>query len=157
MTPFRIDGSFARWSELLHLIRASFAYMDGRIDPPSSAIRLTVESLTEKAKAEIAYAVENDGWLTGCMFLRPEADCLYIGKLAVLPSAQGKGIGRRLLDIAEETARDLDLPALRLETRVELVDNHSTFSAWGFARTAEKSHPGFTRTTFVEMRKTLTG
>ncbi|TCS07385.1 GNAT family N-acetyltransferase [Rhizobium sp. BK418] len=157
MTPFRIDGSFARWSELLHLIRASFAYMDGRIDPPSSAIRLTVESLAEKAKAEIAYAVENDGRLTGCMFLRPEVDCLYIGKLAVLPSAQGKGIGRRLLDIAEETARGLDLPSLRIETRVELVDNHSTFSAWGFARTADKPHPGFTRTTFVEMRKTLTG
>lgn len=157
MTPFRIDESFARWNELLDLILASFAYMEGRIDPPSSAIRLTVESLAEKAKAEIAYAVENDGRLAGCIFLRPEADCLYIGKLAVLPSAQGKGVGRRLLDIAEKTACDLGLPALRLETRIELVSNHSTFAAWGFAKTAEKSHPGFVRATFIEMRKALAG
>ena len=157
MTPFRIDESFARWSELLELILASFAYMDGRIDPPSSATRLTMESLMEKAKAEIAYAVENEGQLTGCIFLRPEADCLYVGKLAVLPSAQGRGIGRRLLDAAEETARDLGLPALRLETRIELVGNHSTFSAWGFEKTAEKSHPGFMRVTFIEMKKALAG
>ncbi|MBB3655760.1 N-acetylglutamate synthase-like GNAT family acetyltransferase [Rhizobium sp. BK650] len=155
MTPFRIDGSFARWGELLNLILASFAYMEGRIDPPSSAIRLTAESLVEKTKAEIAYAVENDGQLVGCIFLRPEPDCLYVGKLAVLPSAQGKGIGRRLLAVAEETARDLSLPALRLETRIELIGNHATFTAWGFAKTAERSHPGFARVTFIEMRKAL--
>ncbi|MGO7418170.1 GNAT family N-acetyltransferase, partial [Rhizobium ruizarguesonis] len=34
-------------------------------------------------------------------------------------------------------------------------DNHAVFAAWGFSRTAEKSHPGFARTTFVEMRKVL--
>lgn len=157
MTPFRIDESFARWAELLDLILVSFAYMEGRIDPPSSASRLTVESLVEKAEAEIAYAIENKGRLTGCIFLRPETDCLYVGKLAVLPSAQGKGIGRHLLEIAEETARELGLQALRLETRIELVGNHSTFAAWGFEKTAEKSHPGFTRVTFIEMKKALAG
>lgn len=157
MTPFRIDESFARWGELLDLILASFAYMDGRIDPPSSAIRLTTESLMEKAKAEIAYAVENAARLVGCIFLRAETDCLYVGKLAVLPSAQGTGIGRRLLAVAEETALDLGLPALRLETRIELVGNHATFAAWGFEKAAEKSHPGFSRVTFIEMKKVLAG
>ncbi len=155
MKPFRIDERFTHWSELLQLIRASFAYMDGSIDPPSSVIRLTEGSLAEKADVEMAYAVEHEGKLTGCIFLRPEADCLYIGKLAVLPSAQGQGIGRRLLDIAEEKARELRLAALRLETRIELVGNHATFAAWGFEKTAEKSHPGFTRVTFIEMRKTV--
>lgn len=157
MMPFRIDESFTRWSKLLDLILVSFAYMEGRIDPPSSATRLTMESLAEKAKAEIVYAIENKGQLTGCIFLRPEKDCLYVGKLAVLPSAQGKGIGRRLLEIAEETARELGLQALRLETRIELLGNHATFAAWGFEKTAEKSHPGFTRVTFIEMRKALAG
>ena len=157
MIPFHIDENFSRWTELLDLILSSFAYMEGRIDPPSSAINLTVETLAEKAKAEIAYAMENNGRLTGCIFLRPEANCLYVGKLAVLPSTQGKGIGRRLLAVAEATARDLGLAALRLDTRIELVDNHSTFAAWGFAKIAEKSHPGFARPTFIEMRKALTG
>jgi N-acetylglutamate synthase-like GNAT family acetyltransferase len=155
MTIIRLDRSFTRWDELLALILAAFASMNGRIDPPSSALRLTAQALAEKAEAEIGHVAIEQGKLTGCLFLRPETDCLYVGKLAVLPSAQGKGLGRRLLAIAQETAAALGLPALRLETRIELTDNHAVFAAWGFSRTAEKAHPGFTRTTFIEMRKDL--
>lgn len=155
MTIVRIDQTFTRWEDLLALILASFASMNGRIDPPSSALSLTAASLAETAKAEIGHVAIDDEKLIGCLFLRPEVDCLYIGKLAVLPEVQGKGLGKRLLTIAEETAAAHGLPALRLETRIELTDNHAVFAAWGFTRTAEKAHPGFARTTFVEMRKIL--
>ncbi|MGO6815442.1 GNAT family N-acetyltransferase [Rhizobium leguminosarum] len=150
-----LDQTFTRWDELLALILASFASMNGRIDPPSSALKLTTASLAEKAGTEIGHVAIDGEKLIGCLFLRPEADCLYVGKLAVLPEVQGKGLGKRLLTIAEETAAALGLPALRLETRIELTDNHAVFAAWGFSRTAEKAHPGFARTTFVEMRKVL--
>ncbi|MDC9836589.1 GNAT family N-acetyltransferase [Rhizobium binxianense] len=155
MTIVRLDQSFTRWDELLALILAAFASMNGRIDPPSSALKLTAVSLAEKARAEIGHVAIDGEKLIGCLFLRPEADCLYVGKLAVLPEVQGKGLGKRLLTIAEETAAALGLRALRLETRIELTDNHAVFAAWGFSRTAEKAHPGFTRSTFVEMRKVL--
>ncbi|MEF0863892.1 MULTISPECIES: GNAT family N-acetyltransferase [Rhizobium] len=151
----RLDDSFDRWDELLALILASFAYMNGRIDPPSSALSLTSQSLREKAKNEIAYVAFEDNRLAGCTFCRPEPDSLYIGKLAVLPAAQGKGIGRRLLRLAERTARERGLGALRLETRVELTGNHTTFANWGFQKTAEARHAGFDRTTSIEMRKIL--
>jgi GNAT superfamily N-acetyltransferase len=152
----RIDDDFRRWDELLALILSSFAYMDGIIDPPSSAHRLTLASLAQKAKDEIGFvAIGEDDRIAGCMFLRPEEACLYVGKLAVAPGAQGKGLGRRLLEIAEKTAQELNLPALRLETRIELVDNHATFGRWGFLRTAERSHKGYSRKTFIEMRKDL--
>ena len=59
------------------------------------------------------------------------------------------------LAAAEELARGLRLPALRLETRIELTGNHATFARWGFVRTAENAHPGFTRITSIEMRKAL--
>jgi N-acetylglutamate synthase-like GNAT family acetyltransferase len=149
----RIDGAFGRWDELLALILSSFAYMDGIIDPPSSAHRLTLASLAQKASDEMAYVAIEEGRLTGCIFLKPEPTCLYVGKLAVAPGLQGTGIGRRLLAVAEDTARALQLPALRLETRIELIENHATFSRWGFLRTAEKSHAGFDRITFVEMKR----
>lgn len=155
MTIIRLDPSFTRWDELLALILTAFASMNGRIDPPSSALSLTAEALAAKADAEIGHVAIDNGKLTGCLFLRPEADCLYVGKLAVLPAAQGKGLGRRLLTVAEETAAKFGLAALRLETRIELTDNHAVFAAWGFFKTAEKAHPGFTRTTFIEMRKNL--
>ncbi|TCL71924.1 GNAT family N-acetyltransferase [Rhizobium sp. BK251] len=149
----RLDQTFDRWDELLDLILRSFAYMDGRIDPPSSALRLTPATLVEKAGLEIGFVALDGAHLVGCVFCRPEGGSLYIGKLAVLPETQGKGIGRRLLAGAEETARDLGLSSLRLETRIELEENHAVFSAWGFVKTAENAHAGFGRTTSIEMRK----
>ncbi|MGE6784971.1 GNAT family N-acetyltransferase [Ensifer adhaerens] len=155
MHVFRIDESFGRHEELLTLIRVAFSYMDGRIDPPSSAHALSTLSLREKITDEIAFGVNDGERLVGCIFCKPEPDCLYIGKLAVAPEAQGKGIGRLLLAEAEATARVLGLPALRLLTRIELVDNHRAFAAWGFAESGTMCHPGFNRPTAIEMRKTL--
>jgi N-acetylglutamate synthase-like GNAT family acetyltransferase len=155
MKIVRLDGSFARWEELLALILSSFAYMDGRVDPPSSALNLTVEALARKAEIEIAYVALDGETLLGCVFLRPEAECLYIGKLAVSPDAQGRGVGGQLLATAEQVARSLGLLSLRLETRIELIENHAVFSRWGFSKTAENAHSGFARTTSVEMRKSL--
>ncbi|PLK70430.1 GNAT family N-acetyltransferase [Rhizobium sp. TH135] len=155
VTIKRIDESFHRYEELLALIMGSFAYMDGVIDPPSSAHRLTVDSLKDKARDEIGLTAEVDGRLLGCAFLRPEPGFLYVGKLAVSPEAQGSGIGSRFLTEAEAIARDLGKPTLRLETRIELTGNHRRFGAWGFVRTAEKSHAGYDRITFIEMQKHL--
>lgn len=152
--PIRPD--FADWQGLLALIMSAFSYMDDIIDPPSSAHRLTPETLAQKARDEIGFLARDGETLIGCMFLKPEPPaCLYVGKLAVSPQAQGRGIGRKLLQKAQAEAARLDLPALRLETRIELVANHATFSAWGFEKTAEKAHPGFQRPTFIEMRKRL--
>lgn len=153
MNIVRVDEEFQRWDELLALILSSFAYMNYRIDPPSSALKLTPATLAEKAHTEIAYVAMDGDILCGCIFLRPEESCLYVGKLAVAPDAQGRGIGRQLLAVAEQLARDQALLSLRLETRIELVENHDVFARWGFEKTAENAHPGFTRTTSIEMRK----
>lgn len=151
----RLDDDFQRYDELLDMILKAFAYMDDVIDPPSSAHRLTPNLLREKARAEIGIAAFEDARLVACAFFKPEPASLYIGKLAVLPEAQDKGIGRRLLTEAETIAATLGLAELRLETRIELVGNHRRFAAWGFRKTAENSHAGYQWITSIEMRKTL--
>jgi len=151
----RLGPDFSRWEDLLALILGAFAYMDGVIDPPSSAHRLTTVSLEAKAQAEIAYAAMEGQTLLGCIFCRPQIGSLYIGKLAVAQGFQGRGAGRLLLEKAEQLARERGLPELRLETRVELTGNHAAFARWGFVRTGEYAHPGFDRITAIEMRKRL--
>lgn len=151
----RIGEDFGRWHELLALIMASFAYMDEVIDPPSSAHRLTPASLAQKARDEIGFVAVENGKLVGCVFCKLEPVFLYVGKLAIAPSHQRRGLGRRLLAAAEETARKNGLLTLRLETRIELTANHLAFSRWGFEKTAENSHPGYSRVTSIEMQKRL--
>nr|WP_307157745.1 GNAT family N-acetyltransferase [Rhizobium paknamense] len=152
----QIDESFTDWDGLLALVLNAFDYMHPLIDPPSSALKLTPESLKAKAHEEIGYIALDEGRLVGCLFCRQESEeTLYLGKLAVLPTLQGKGVGRAMLAAAEGVAKACGVTRLRLETRIELKDNHRRFAAWGFAKTADKSHPGYDRTTFIEMVKAI--
>jgi len=146
------DG-FDRWQELLDLILRSFAFMDGVIDPPSSAHRLTPASLAEKAASEFCFTVRSADRVVGCVFARESGNALYIGKLAVDPAEQGNGIGRRLIAAVEDHARRLGKPALELETRVELTGNHAFFRRLGFVEVARTAHAGYDRPTSITFRK----
>jgi GNAT superfamily N-acetyltransferase len=148
------DG-FADWDGLLALLRRAFAFMEGRIDPPSSLHRLDAAGLADKARAGRCFLAFSGGRLAGCVFCEPRADCLYVGKLAVKPGLQGQGIGRALLARAATEALARGLPALELQTRIELVENHRAFARLGFLRTGETTHPGYTRPTSITMRKAV--
>mgnify|MGYP000147080545 CR=1 FL=1 len=139
--------------EVLQLIRRSFAYMEGRIDPPSSMHRLTVAALQEQCRAGEIWAIGTPP--LACIFLTPKEDCLHLGKLAVDRPQRRSGLARRLIELASGRARALDLPVLQLETRIELVENHAAFARMGFVRTAEKAHDGFERPTSITMQRTV--
>lgn len=152
MSPFRATDPFD-WPALLALITRAFAGMEGRIDPPSSLHRLTAQGIARQA-------AEGEVWVIGappvaCIFLTPQADALYLHKLAVDPAAQRQGHARRLMALAETRARALGLGALELSARVELVENHASFRALGFQQVAETRHDGYDRTTSLTFRRPL--
>ncbi len=149
MTPYRATDP-CDWAAILALIHRAFACMEGRINPPSSLHSLTVDELRHGGEV----------WVIGtppiaCVTLSRRAEALYLGKLAVEPAMQGKGLGRRLIAVAEMRARQMGLPALMLQTRVELAENHRAFAAMGFQKTAETAHPGFARATSFTFVKAL--
>lgn len=151
----RLPAGFDRWKELLDLILRAFAYMDGVIDPPSSAHRLTAELLEEKSRTETIFLALAGGDPVGCVALADRGNHCYVGKLAVDPALQGRGIGRRLMEAAEAEARRQGKLAVELQTRIELTGNHATFARFGFRETARTAHEGFSRPTSVTMRKEL--
>jgi predicted N-acetyltransferase YhbS len=150
-----LPADFDRWHDLLDLIRRSFASMDGIIDPPSSAHQLTAESLEAKARQETVFIASTGDALVGCIFLADRGDHLYLGKLAIDPARQGQGIGRRLVEMAEDRARRLGRNVMELQARVELTGNHAVFARLGFCETARTAHPGYERATSITMRKDI--
>jgi GNAT superfamily N-acetyltransferase len=148
-------AGFDDWDGLLALLRESFAYMEGRIDPPSSLHSFDATKLAAKAKAEELILAFMDGALVGCLFAVPRGEALYLGKIAVRPGLQRKGIAKRMFAMAEASARARGFKALELQARIELVENHRAFGALGFEKVGEGSHPGYTRSTDVNFRKTL--
>ncbi|HTS22480.1 MAG TPA: GNAT family N-acetyltransferase [Casimicrobiaceae bacterium] len=144
---------FCAWPELLALLRGAFAYMESRIDPPSSLNDMGVDALREKAKEEILFVATEGTELVGCAFAALREDCVYVGKLAVADTARRRGVARALLAATEGIARDNLRPFLELQTRVELSENHEAFAALGFEKVAETAHPGYDRPTSITMRK----
>lgn len=152
--PIRSD--FDRWEDLLQLILGSFAYMDGVIDPPSSAYHLTAENLRSKAGDEKGFAAFMGDELAGCVFIKEQDEHFYLGKLAVASGFEGRGIGRKLMEEAERAAVARGKPVMELQTRIELTRNHAVFEKLGYRKVAETAHTGFTRTTSITMRKEIT-
>jgi len=150
--PHRVTSPYD-WSDLLSLLQRAFAGMEGRIDPPSSLHGMTVQSLAQTAQTAEIWAIGLPP--RACMILTPKQGHLYIGKLAVDPSQQGRGFARILMTHAETRARALGLPALHLETRIELTENHALFQHLGFIETDRTAHPGFDRPTSITFAKSL--
>ncbi len=152
MIPHRATQPYD-WTALLHLIQTEFAYMAGRISPPSSMLALTEAQL-------LGLAATSEIWVIGappiaCVILTAKPHSLYLGKLAVAANHRGRGHARALITRAATRAKILGLPALTLQTRVELVENHAAFAALGFVETGRSAHPGFAHPTTVEFRLPL--
>lgn len=145
----------ADWSEVHRLLVKCFAYMDGRIDPPSSLTRMPPEAVAQKARDETVILAKADRQLIGCAFLTERADAIYLGKVAIDPAYRGRGILAQMIDAADTAARAAGKRHLELQTRVELIENHRTFERVGFRKWAETRHPGFDRTTSITMRRAV--
>lgn len=146
---------FSDWEGLLALLRSAYAYMDTRIDPPSSLLRMDAEQLEQKARDEILILALAAERLVGCAFARLGEDCVYVGKLAVAATERNRGVARGIMQAAEALARANARSFVELETRIELIENHETFAALGFCKVAESAHPGFDRPTSITMRKSV--
>lgn len=146
---------FSDWDQLVGLVRDSFAYMDSRIDPPSSLKKMGIEEFKAKAATDTLILAEEGQAIIGCMFAELRDDCVYVGKVAVAQSVRGRGIARAMFAAAEELARVHGCRFLELQTRVELVENHATFSALGFKKIGESAHEGYDRPTSITMRKAV--
>jgi hypothetical protein len=59
------------------------------------------------------------------------------------------------MQAAEDLARRSGVAILELETRIELTENHHTFTAFGFIKTGEHAHDGYDHPTFISMQKSL--
>jgi ribosomal protein S18 acetylase RimI-like enzyme len=135
------------------VIRAAFEEYRGRLDPPSGALAETAETVRAKmqtARAVLALISEAP---VGCAFLRSEEGRLYLFRLAVLPGHRGRGLGRALLAHAEERARALGLPRVRLGVRAVLDRQIAFYEGLGYCRVGAEAHPGYARPTYLLLER----
>lgn len=96
-----------------------------------------VEALLADSAVTIITARDGEN-LIGCVAVTVKGRALaYLGMLCVQPDRQSAGLGRRLLDAAENHARALSIAAMEMT----VIDSRDSLIAWyerrGYVRTGE--------------------
>lgn len=94
------------------------------------------------------YLLEEEGIRLGVIVLRSAEDHLFVETVAVLPAAQGRGAGRRLMAFAEDEAVRRGLPPVRLYTNALMTENLRFYPKLGYRETARHREDGFDRIYF---------
>jgi ribosomal protein S18 acetylase RimI-like enzyme len=100
--------------------------------------------------AGLVTVAERDGTVAGVLVLEPMPGHLLVENVAVDPAAQGTGLGRRLMAHAEDEARALGLPELRLYTNELMAANVAWYPRLGYRETGRRAESGFARVFFTK-------
>jgi ribosomal protein S18 acetylase RimI-like enzyme len=76
--------------------------------------------------------------IIGCVYLEKQATALYLGMLSVAPTAQAQGVGKKLLNAAEEYARQQGCQSVVMTVislRYELIEWYERHGYKGIGET----------------------
>ncbi|CAM3725481.1 GNAT family N-acetyltransferase [Alicyclobacillus pomorum] len=107
---------------------------------------------TDLISKNLVYTVTDKGELKGLIVLIPKGNYLLIENVAVHPSFQGQGIGRRLIEFAIKFAKEACLQEVRLYTNELMTENLMYYPKFGFIEVGRRIEDGYRR---VYMSKTL--
>jgi ribosomal protein S18 acetylase RimI-like enzyme len=111
-SAYRGDSSRQGWTTEADLLDGT------RID--ETAMRDLIEK-----PGTVILTYREAGELLGCVELRLQDGKLYLGMLSVKPDTQGKGIGKKLMQAAEDYARQQNITTIFMtviSVRQELID-----------------------------------
>jgi GNAT superfamily N-acetyltransferase len=83
--------------------------------------------------------------VTGLISLSRDGDSLLIENIAVHPSAQGTGLGRQLMEFAEQQAGQQELGRLTLYTHEVMTENQAIYAHLGYREVTRRTEDGYRR------------
>ncbi len=122
------------------IVTAAYARYLDRMDRPPAPMLADYAAEVESGHLWVAGEPA-----TGLIELIENADSLHVANVAVHPSAQGTGLGRRLMEFAEEQARQRGLTRLDLYTNEVMTENQAIYARLGYRETARRLEDGYRR------------
>src|SRR5215469_10509145 len=130
------------------LIDAAYARYLSRMDKPPAPM----------SRDYAASVGAGTTWVTGCpltdvLTLYPRDEHMYVENIAVDPGAQGRGLGRALMEFAEREAARRRLSRMALVTHEAMTENQAIYARLGYVEIERRSEDGYRR---IYMEKPLT-
>lgn len=130
-------------------VEAAYRHYIPRIGKPPGPM---LDDYAQVVRRHRVFVAEANGALAGVLVLMRAPQGLLIDNIAVHPEHQHKGLGRRLLGLAESEAHGLGCSHLELYTHELMTENIALYRRAGYVETARRRERGYDR---VYMRKTL--
>ena len=92
--------------------------------------------------AHEVWLIDGPGGATATLVLMIEPDHVLIWSIAVDPAAQGSGLARRLMALAESEACRRGLSELRLFTNEKFTENIAFYTRRGYRETERRPYKG---------------
>jgi len=129
------------------LVRDAFALYVPRIGREPAPMSADYAAALENSRV---WVLEADGRLVGALVNEVHDDHLLLDTVAVAPGTQGRGYGARLLARAEQDARELGLPEVRLYTNEKMTENQTFYPRHGYVDTARGEQDGYSRVFYAK-------
>lgn len=94
---------------------------------------------------QVQVAEDEDGQVVGLLVCDESPGALLVENVAVRPDRHGEGLGRLLLDHAEDEARAAGLGKTRLYTHSKMVESRAIYAHLGYRETDRRDEAGFAR------------
>ena len=96
------------------------------------------------------HLIDQDDAIQAIVVLIPEHDALLLDNVAVAPDAQGAGLGRTLLQFAEQSAKAAGYRRIKLYTNEAMTENIALYSRLGYVETHRVEEKGLKRVYMIK-------
>jgi len=127
---------------LRSLVRRAYAIYVPRIGKEPGPMLDDYAARTAEGSAYVLECADN---VCGVLVLLDFPGYLLLDNIAVDPSRQGQGLGRILMDFAEEEAQRRSYSEIRLYTHERMTENIVLYARLGYVETHRVTEKGYAR------------
>ncbi|SDZ38781.1 N-acetylglutamate synthase, GNAT family [Saccharopolyspora shandongensis] len=127
------------------LARSAYSLYARRMDRPPAPV---VADYSAAVREHQVWVAEEGDRVLGMLVLVPEDDVMLLENVAVHPDAQGRGLGRDLLALAEREAARQRMTEIRLYTNEVMAENLAYYPRHGYVETGRAEQDGYHRVFF---------
>ena len=139
-------------AELVRCISAE-AYVPAYLPVIGAVPKPALEAYDERIDQGQVWILTYEASAAGVAVLEREADWLTVYSIAVRPAYQGLGLGRLLLDWADQRASAAGVAELRLYTNARMEKNIALYQSCGYGIFNRRPHPSRLGELLVDLRR----
>ena len=136
-------------NDIASCVKAAYEHYIVRMGKPPGPM---LDDYDEVVKSHHVTVAEHEGEIVGALVLISLEDGVLLDNVAVLPTFQGKGLGKRLMQLAEDEVKSRGYSEIQLYTHEKMTENITMYTNMGYVEVSRRVVNGYDR---VYMSKQL--